>query len=97
MQSISPNNFRCLTDELNAVALRGYGATRTPTQPVSAASPWRQHRVGYSGIWNANPWTITRDRFCAALRSQCPSEYAQQRAALNVWESEGGAIVVVAP
>jgi hypothetical protein len=91
MQSISPNNFRCLTDELNAAALRGYGATGTPTQLRSTASPWRQERVGYSGVWNANPWSNSRDRFCAALRSQRPIDSAQHTAALNTWENEGGA------
>ena len=54
-------------------------------------SHWHTPRRPYSGDWRQNPWINATARRSQA-RSEAADDITQQKAAIRVWEDEGGSI-----
>ena len=57
-------------------------------------SPWHTLRRPYSGDWRHNPWINAKDNSSPARIevADAITQDRQQKAAIRIWEDEGGSI-----
>jgi hypothetical protein len=62
---------------------------------ITDGSRWSTPRQQYSGSWSQNPWINATSRNSQARREAAGDDTQdwQQKAAIGVWEDEGGSIL----